>query len=105
MSYLVDSNVFLEILLGQPNKERCKQFLQENSGDCGTSDYSLHSIGMITFRGRREDRYRAFLQDTFPGLALLHLDKQSYPPCCGPIRTLAWTLTTLTNSRWPRATD
>ena len=27
MSYLVDSNVFLEILLGQPNKGRCKQFL------------------------------------------------------------------------------
>jgi predicted nucleic acid-binding protein len=79
MSYLIDSNVFLEIRLGQPNKERCKQFLQENSGDCGISDYSLHSIGAITFRGRREDRYRAFLQDTFPGLALLHLDKQSYP--------------------------
>ena len=49
MSYLVDSNVFLEILLGQPNKERCKQFLQQNSGECGISDYSLHSIGVLTF--------------------------------------------------------
>jgi predicted nucleic acid-binding protein len=76
---LVDTNIFLEILLGQPNKERCKQFLQENSGQCGLSDFSLHSIGVITFRGRRPQAYRAFLRDTLPGVALLHLDKQGYP--------------------------
>jgi predicted nucleic acid-binding protein len=79
VNYLVDTNIFLEILLGQPNKERCKQFLQENSGQCGLSDFSLHSIGVITFRGRRAPAYRAFLQDTLPGLALLHLDKPGYP--------------------------
>jgi len=50
---LVDTNIFLEILLGQPNKERCKEFLQENSGQCSLSDFSLHSIGVIAFRGRR----------------------------------------------------
>jgi uncharacterized protein len=76
---LVDTNVFLEILLGQPNKEHCKQFLRENSGQCGLSDFSLHSVGVITFRGRRTQAYRAFLQDTLPGVALLHLDKHDYP--------------------------
>ena len=40
---------------------------------------SLHSIGVITFRGRRLQTYRTFLQDTLPGVALLHLDKQAYP--------------------------
>ncbi|MGO9203110.1 MAG: PIN domain-containing protein [Limisphaerales bacterium] len=79
MNYLVDTNIFLEILLGQPNKEDCKQFLRENSGQCGLSDFSLHSIGVITFRGRRPQAYRAFLHDMLPGVALLHLDKQAYP--------------------------
>ena len=79
MNCLVDTNIFLEILLGQPNKEGCKQFLQGNSGQCGLSDFSLHSIGVITLRGRRAPAYRAFLLDTLPGLALLHLDKHSYP--------------------------
>lgn len=79
MSYLVDTNIFLEILLGQPNSARCKQFLQDNAGQCGLSDFSIHSIGVITFRGRRENCYQAFLQDIFPSLALLHLDKSSYP--------------------------
>lgn len=76
---LVDTNVFLEILLGQLNKEKCKQFLRENSGQCALSDFSLHSIGVITFRGRRAQAYHAFLQDTLPGVALLHLDKRGYP--------------------------
>jgi predicted nucleic acid-binding protein len=78
VKYLVDTNIFLEILLGQTNKELCKQFLQGNAGQCGLSDFSLHSIGVITFRGRREQAYRAFLQDALPGLALLHLEKHRY---------------------------
>ena len=64
MNCLVDTNIFLEILLGQPNKERCKQFLSDNSGECSLSDFSLPSIGLITFRGRRAPAYRTFLQDT-----------------------------------------
>jgi predicted nucleic acid-binding protein len=75
---LIDTNVFLEILLGQPNKERCKQVLQDNSGAGSISDFSLHSIGVIAFRGRREAAYSAFLRDMLPGLAVLHLDKRGY---------------------------
>ena|SRR5947199_136064 len=78
MSYLVDTNIFLEILLGQSNSARCKQFLQDNAGECGLSDFSLHSIGVITFRSRRENSFETFLKDVFPALALLHLDKSSY---------------------------
>lgn len=78
VNFLVDTNVFLEILLGQANKERCKQLLRDNSGHCGLSDFSLHSIGVITLRARRAQTYRTFIRDTFPGVALLHLDKQAY---------------------------
>jgi predicted nucleic acid-binding protein len=78
MNCLVDTNVFLEILLGQPNKEKCKQFLRNNSGFCALSDFSLHSIGVITFRSRRTSTYRIFIQDTLPGVALLHLDNHGY---------------------------
>ena len=78
LNCLVDTNVFLEVLLGQGNKERWKKFLQDNAGLCGLSDFSLHSIGVIAFRGRRESAYHSFLQDALPDLALLHLEKTQY---------------------------
>lgn len=75
---LVDTNVFLEILLAQPNKENCKHFLRENSVFCALSDFSLHSIGVITFRVRRAHAYRVFIQDTLPSVAVMHLSKHAY---------------------------
>ena len=39
MSILVDTNIFLEILLDQDNKEHCKSFLNENSDRLSISDF------------------------------------------------------------------
>ncbi len=78
MSYLIDTNIFLEILLDQANKERCKKFLQNHVEQCGISDFSLHSIGVITFRKQRENRYQEFLEDVLPALSILHLEKMDY---------------------------
>lgn len=78
MTTLVDTNIFLEILLAQANKENCKQFLQEHAGECALSDFSLHSIGVIAFRIGRPQVFRAFLKDTLPCFGLLHLDKNGY---------------------------
>ncbi|HPC60278.1 MAG TPA: PIN domain-containing protein [Verrucomicrobiota bacterium] len=78
MNFLVDTNIFLEILLGQPNKGRCKSFLQENTARCAISDFAAHSIGVICYRSRRQQVYQAFLSDIFPATTLLHLDKQGY---------------------------
>jgi len=47
MSYLLDTNIFLEILLGQDKKEVCKKFLETHIGEIFISDFSLHSIGVI----------------------------------------------------------
>jgi predicted nucleic-acid-binding protein len=36
--FLVDTNIFLEILLGQDKKEVCKRFLDKNIGDLSITD-------------------------------------------------------------------
>ena len=71
--YLVDTNVFLEILLGQAKKEYCKRFLDDNVKDLNISDFSLHSIGVILFRYNKEDIFRRFIQDVLPRIGLLSL--------------------------------
>ena len=48
--YLVDTNIFLEILLKQNKSESCKAFLDKNIGAISISDFTLHSIGVILFR-------------------------------------------------------
>ncbi len=48
--YLLDTNIFLEILLGQEKKDECKKFLIANEDNIFISDFSLHSIGVILFR-------------------------------------------------------
>lgn len=47
--YLIDTSVFLEVLLTQDKKEKCKKFLSDNLEELNISDFSLHSIGIILF--------------------------------------------------------
>jgi len=48
--YLVDTNIFLEVILGQEKKEACKNFLNTHIGYLYISDFSLHSIGVILLK-------------------------------------------------------
>jgi iron only hydrogenase large subunit-like protein len=43
MNYLVDTNVFLEILLSQAGRKKCEAFLQGEKGAAWISDFTLHS--------------------------------------------------------------
>jgi predicted nucleic acid-binding protein len=79
MSFLVDTNVFLEILLNQPGRTMCEQFLQQNTGALAIADFSLHSIGVIALRRRQAALFADFLNDSLPNLELLHLDRIGYP--------------------------
>ena len=79
MSFLADTNIFLEILLSQPARSRCEQFLQSHAGDVAISDFSLHSIGVIAFRRQQAALFKDFLNDSLPNLALLQLDRAGYP--------------------------
>lgn len=58
MNYLVDTNVFLEILLAQDQKEKAKTFLTQNIDYLFISDFSLHSIGVFLFREKRESTFK-----------------------------------------------
>jgi len=48
--YLIDTNIFLEILLKQDKSEACKTFLDKNTDAINISDFTFHSIGVILFR-------------------------------------------------------
>jgi len=75
---LVDTNIFLEILLDQEKKEQCKSFLVNNIGRLFLSDFSLHSIGVILLRNKKEKTFVAFLNDILPEVSIVSLPKDKY---------------------------
>lgn len=78
MSFLVDTNIFLEILLDQENKNKAKNFLTENSGQIYISDFSLHSIGVILFKQKKFSVFSEFLRDVLPCSVILSLSREKY---------------------------
>ena len=76
--FLVDTNIFLEILLTQEKQEACRKFLEVNVGSLYISDFSLHSIGVILFRNNKEEVFKKFLKDIIPNLEITTLLKMSY---------------------------
>ncbi|KUK30273.1 MAG: putative ribonuclease VapC [Methanosarcinales archeaon 56_1174] len=76
--FLVDTNVFLEILLRQDKKEDCKRFLDSNIGNLNITDFSLHSIGVILFRYDKEEIFQKFVGDVLPNTRLLSLPMELY---------------------------
>jgi predicted nucleic acid-binding protein len=78
MMLLVDTNVFLEILLKQDKREDCKKFLNNNIGNLNITDFSLHSIGVILFRYGKEDIFQKFVEDVMPNTKLLSLPMELY---------------------------
>ena len=61
--YLIDTNIFLEILLSQVQKDICKEFLVSKIEQIYISDFSLHSIGVILFKNNKESIFNKFVQD------------------------------------------
>jgi predicted nucleic acid-binding protein len=79
MTFLIDTNVFLEILLSRSKKESCKKFLDENIGDLNITDFSPHSIGVILFRYKKKELFHEFIKDVIPKVNLLSLPVGVYP--------------------------
>ncbi len=69
--FLVDTNIFLEILLKQHKKESCKKFLDGNIGSLNITDFSLHSIGVVLFRYNKKDVFQKFIEDIIQNLKIL----------------------------------
>ncbi len=78
MSFLIDTNIFLEILLHQDKNDICKDFLKRNIDNLFVTDFSLHSIGVIIFRQKKEDLFSRFVEDTLSNIQLLSLPRDLY---------------------------
>jgi len=78
MNYLVDTNIFLKILLNQTGRKKCEAFLQGEKGAAWISDFTLHSIGVLLFRQKRPELFDKFAADTLPQFAILSLSEAGY---------------------------
>src|SRR5689334_3903370 len=76
MRALLDTNIFLEIILSQEKAEDAKSLLLKSAEhEFFLTDYSLHSIGLLLFRRKQHDAFRAFIEDILinGGIGLLSL--------------------------------
>ena len=76
MKTLLDTNVFLEIILSQEKAEDAKNLLLKSmQHEFFLTDYSLHSIGLLLFRRKQHEAFLAFMEDVLVngGIGLLSL--------------------------------
>ncbi len=64
MRYLVDTNVWLELLLGQEKLDECREFFQNlDTNLIAISEFSFYSIGIILCRLNKDELFEDFLDD------------------------------------------
>ncbi len=64
MRLLIDTNLFLEVILDQQRAGEARQLLSKiEEHEFFISDFSLHSIGLLLFRRHQHDAFRRFLAD------------------------------------------
>lgn len=64
MKLLVDTNIFLEIILDQKRTEEAKAFLANpDAHELFMSDYALHSVGVLLFRRKQHEVFSRFVKD------------------------------------------
>ncbi|TRZ53572.1 type II toxin-antitoxin system VapC family toxin [bacterium] len=78
MSFLFDTNIFLEVLLGQEKKKICKELLSANIENLYMSDFSLHSIGVILLKQKKPKVFEEFLSDVLKYSMIVSLPKDKY---------------------------
>lgn len=77
MKALLDTNIFLEIILSQDRADEAKELLlKSGQHEFFITDYSLHSIGLLLFRKKQYEAFHAFVEDVLvnSGIGLLSLD-------------------------------
>ncbi len=64
MRLLVDTDLFIEVLLNQASAGDARTFLENPKGhELYISDFALHSIGLLLFQHKQHQVFRQFLQD------------------------------------------
>ena len=77
--YLLDTNIFLEILLQREKNKAAKHlFIANASTDLFMTDFSLHSIGVFLFQRNRQEAYVRFVKDVIieTAVAVIGLDPE-----------------------------
>ena len=78
MAHLADTNIFLEILLGDSKADICSSFISKNRGDLYITDFSINSIGVVTNRLGKIELFEIFLRDILPHVHIARLAEFSY---------------------------
>lgn len=76
MRLLIDTNIFLEIILEQEKDKYAKALLSKTEDyDFFISDFSLHSIGILFFYRKQQNIFRQFLKDMIidAGMSIISL--------------------------------
>ena len=77
LMFLVDTNVWLELLLEQKRAEEARQFLLNVEASLlAITEFSLYSIGVILTRLKKDETFNDFLADTIEdsGVVRIRLD-------------------------------
>ena len=79
MMLLVDTNIFLEVILEQEKSKEASIFLSNIEKHIFfISDYSLHSIGLLLFHRKQHKVFLQFVEDMIidAGMSMLSLSEQ-----------------------------
>jgi predicted nucleic acid-binding protein len=72
MNLLLDTNIFLEVILEQERVHEARTLLSKvEEHEFFISDYSLHSIGLLLFRREKPEVFRQFLKDMILGVGVV----------------------------------
>lgn len=76
--YLIDSNIFLEILLEQERKGICENFLRGiDPESIYISRFSLYSIGLMLSNRKDLQLYNKFIDEIVSNINVVHLELDS----------------------------
>ncbi len=68
VKYLVDTNIWLEVFLGQERADEARDFLEGTDADLlAISEFSLYSLGIILTRLKKNEVFLDFLSDLLEG--------------------------------------
>lgn len=73
--FLLDSNIFLEILLNQNSRTRAEEFItSQNPKALFISQFSLHSIGVILNKRKQLNVYKQFIEEVIDNINVISLN-------------------------------
>lgn len=65
---LVDTNIFLEIILQQTRAADCENYLRKHAGQYFLSTFAFHSIGVLLFKKKQIAAFGQFMKDFPPAI-------------------------------------